>query len=67
MARIEETAEDKRARRARQKADYDKRRTRGIYLKLNQGTDADILDWLDGQENKQGAIKKLIRDHIGQQ
>lgn len=64
MARIQDTPEDKKARRARQQAAYDKRATRQIILKLNRNTDADILQILDAQENRQGYIKKLIRDDI---
>jgi hypothetical protein len=33
-------------------------------MKLNTGTDQDILAWLDRQESKQGAIKQLIREEI---
>ena len=28
---------------------------------LNRNTDADILEWLDQQDSKQGAIKTAIR------
>lgn len=37
---------------------------KGIYLKLNKEDDADIIDRLQKQENKQGYIKGLIRDDI---
>ena len=43
---------------------YDKKNTRGLYLKLNLKTDADILLWLEAQESKQGSIKRLIREEI---
>lgn len=43
---------------------YDRVNTRQIKLKFNLKTDRDILAWLDRQENKQGAIKKLIRAEI---
>ena len=33
-------------------------------MKLNTGTDQDILAWLDEQDSKQGAIKRLIREEI---
>ena len=33
-------------------------------LKLNDHTDQDILAWLAGLDNKQGTIKRLIRDEI---
>ena len=42
---------------------YDKNNTVQIRMKLNKKTDADILDWLDRQPTKQGAIKKLIRGY----
>lgn len=42
-------------------AKYDKNNTRLIQMKLNKKTDADILDHLDKQENRQGYIKELIR------
>lgn len=50
-------------RRANQK--YDQQNTRQVMMKLNIKTDADILQWLDAQGNKQGAIKQAIRDKIG--
>ncbi len=43
---------------------WDAKNTRQVKMKLNKRTDADILDWLDQQENKQGAIKALIRRAI---
>lgn len=42
-------------------ARYDAKATTRIGLKLNNKTDADILEWLDRQESKQGAIKQAIR------
>ena len=36
----------------------------GIYLKLNKGSDKDIIKRLDDQENKQGYIKDLVRTDI---
>lgn len=64
MARMEDTAEDKKNRRRIQQATYDKAHTRQVILKLNIGTDADILEALDAQANKQGYIKSLIRADI---
>lgn len=46
---------------------YDKKNTKGLYLKLNIKTDADILNWLDEQDSKQGAVKELIRKAIKKQ
>ena len=43
---------------------YDAANTKQIHLKLNIKTDADILDYLNKQENVQGYIKKLIREDI---
>ena len=37
---------------------------KGYYLKLNKEQDADVIDRLDAQENRQGYIKGLIRDDI---
>lgn len=43
---------------------YDSQNTKRLNLKLNIKTDADILEWLDRQESKQGAIKEAIRAYI---
>lgn len=40
---------------------YDKANTVQLKMKLNKNTDADILAWLEQQDNKQGYIKALIR------
>lgn len=40
---------------------YRKKSIKGVYLKLNINTDADILKKLEGVENVQGYIKNLIR------
>ena len=45
-------------------ARYDKENTQQVLLKLNKVTDADILDRLRSVRNKQGYIKKLIRQDI---
>ena len=42
-------------------AKYDKANTKGIYLKLNKNTDADIIERLEESGNVQGYIKSLIR------
>lgn len=44
--------------------EHDKLHAKRIYLKLNKDNDADILDWLEQQPNKQGYIKELIRENI---
>lgn len=45
-------------------AKYDKANTKGVYLKLNTTTDADILEKLSGVGNVQGYIKGLIREDM---
>lgn len=55
-------AESAAERRAREK--YEAKTKAGVYLKLNKGTDADILEKLDAVGNKQGYIKALIRADI---
>ena len=45
-------------------AKYQKENIKRVVLKLNKRTDADILVWLDGIDNKQGMIKGIIRKHI---
>lgn len=48
----------------RANAKYDKAHTKGIYLKLNTTTDADIIEYLQGVDNVQGFIKSLIRENM---
>lgn len=43
------------------KEEYDKRTAYGVYLKLNKGTDADLIEKLESVPNRQGYIKNLIR------
>lgn len=45
-------------------AKYDKNNTTQITLKLNNKTDSDILEYLQGCSNKQGVIKEAIREYI---
>jgi hypothetical protein len=45
-------------------ARYDEQNTKQIRLKLNLKTDADILEKLSSVGNKQGYIKRLIREDI---
>ena len=45
-------------------AKYDKENTKSFMMKLNTKYDADILEWLNQQKNKQGAVKELIRKEI---
>ena len=46
------------------KAKYDAANTTQVKLKLNLNTDADIIDFLNRSDNKQGTIKQLIRAEI---
>ena len=48
--------------RASQK--YNQNNTKIINLRLNNKTDADIIEWLAKQDNKAGYIKELIRADI---
>ena len=43
---------------------YDKENTVSVRLKLNTKTDADIIEYLEKTGNKQGTIKRLIREEI---
>ena len=43
---------------------YDENNTTRVQLKLNNKTDADIIAYLDSVDNKQGTIKRLIREEI---
>lgn len=40
---------------------YDSANTTRVYIKLNTKNDADIIEYLAKQGNKQGFIKDLIR------
>jgi hypothetical protein len=48
----------------RAKEKYDNANTKQIKLKLNVKTDADIIEALELSGNKQGYIKKLIREDL---
>lgn len=45
-------------------ARYDAKNTRRFTLKLNTGTDADVIEWLESQPSMQGAVKELIREKL---
>lgn len=45
-------------------AKYDKTHTTGVYLKLNKKTDADIIEKLESVDNRQGYLKRLIKEDI---
>ncbi|WRK54631.1 hypothetical protein SD457_06805 [Coprobacillaceae bacterium CR2/5/TPMF4] len=42
----------------------DKKNAKYVTLKLNKNTDKDILEYLDTLDNKNGYLKKLIRQDI---
>ena len=46
------------------KAQYADVHIKPFSLKLNDRTDQDILAWLASLDNKQGTIKRLIREEI---
>ena len=50
--------------RIRANAKYDSTHCTGLYLKLNNETDKDILEKLSSVSNRQGYIKNLIRKDI---
>ena len=41
--------------------DYVKNNVLQVMVKINRNTEADLVDFLDTKENKQGYIKSLIR------
>lgn len=49
----------------RSSAKYDRDNTVMVTVKLNKKTDADILETLGEQENRQGYIKQAIRTAMG--
>ena len=40
---------------------YDAKNTKQYHMKFNLNTDAELIKWLDSQQNIQGYIKELIR------
>lgn len=46
---------------------WDAEHTKVITMKLNTKTDADILARLNAEPNKQGYIKRLIRNEIAKE
>lgn len=45
-------------------ARYEKENCVQVKLKLVKATDSDIIAWLEAQDSKQGAIKRLIRQEL---
>lgn len=60
----ESPSKDERNRQMGAKERYDAKNTKQFKMKLNIKTDADIIKWLEAQDNKQGAIKELIRKEM---
>lgn len=44
--------------------EYNKNNNTRFQLAFNNSTDADIIEFLNQQPNKQGFIKELIREHM---
>ena len=53
--------------RRRSNAKYDASHVKYFSLKLNIGTDADIIEKLASVDSMQGYIKRLIRDDIAKE
>lgn len=51
-------------KQSQRQARYDKKHIQGIYMKLHKENDKDILEWMERQASKQGAIKDAIRSMI---
>ena len=57
----EKTATEKRQAINARAWKWDQTHTKQYKVKLNENTDADIIAWLDAQQNTQGYLKALIR------
>lgn len=44
--------------------EWDKQNAYRYGIKLSRSTDADIIEWIQQQSNKNGAIKQAIRNEI---
>ena len=51
-------------RKKKNTADYNKKQTTLITIRLNNDSDADILSYLNSVQNKQGLIKALLRTRM---
>lgn len=52
---------------SKSQARWRKEHTTGIRIRLNHNTDSDILEWLDKQSSRQGAIRAVLKEHIRQE
>lgn len=43
---------------------YDKQHTTTVLIKLNNNTDADLIQYLNNSGNKQGTIKAALREYM---
>lgn len=43
---------------------YDKQHTTTFLIKLNNNTDADLIQYLNNSGNKQGTIKRALREYM---
>lgn len=43
---------------------YDKQHTTTVLIKLNNNTDADLIEYLEQSGNKQGTIKAALREYM---
>lgn len=43
---------------------YAKENLQQVRLSLNKETDADLIEWINQQPNKQGYLKRLIREDM---
>ena len=43
---------------------YDKQHTTTFLIKLNNNTDADLIEYLEQSGNKQGTIKAALREYM---
>ena len=43
---------------------YDKQHTTTVLIKLNNNTDADLIQYLNDSGNKQGTIKAALREYM---
>lgn len=59
--------ETKKKSRSQVEADWVRRNVRRFMAAFSDLTDADIIERLESQENKQGYIKQLIREDIARE
>lgn len=60
----EKTKGEKKFNQSEYVDEYRRENIRQIGFGINKATEADLLEWLDRQKNKQGYIKQLIREDM---